>query len=156
MVGVGVGVGIPKLYEKFWWPLFLAKSDIWIPKCAEGGEKIPSFWRLPLIALKALIVYHLIVCPTQLKVIQVFKSAFPSLPSVRRAPSQSWSTQNCTSSGDCGPGRKYVSSWHIRNVWHWYVQKTFSWQITNDSLPEWRSVGHRWSVHLFPSRWGFP
>ena len=84
-----------------------------------------SFIRLPLIALKALIANHLIVCPTQLKVIQVFKSAFPSLPSVRRAPSQSLSTQNCASSGDCGPGRKYFSSWHIGNVSLWYVDETF-------------------------------
>ena len=30
------GFGIPKLYLKFWWPLFWVlkpKSDIWIPKC---------------------------------------------------------------------------------------------------------------------------
>ena len=41
----GGGSGIPDLYVKFWWPLFLAlktqlflaKSDILIPKCTEGG-----------------------------------------------------------------------------------------------------------------------
>ena len=42
----GGGVGIPKLYVKFWWPLFLAtnvtfsfqnlaKIHIFIPKCTE-------------------------------------------------------------------------------------------------------------------------
>ena len=31
------GSGIPKLYVKFWWPLFLAKSHIFIPKCIKGG-----------------------------------------------------------------------------------------------------------------------
>ena len=41
-------IGIPKLYVKFWWPLFLAmkftflflnlaKIHIFIPKCTEGG-----------------------------------------------------------------------------------------------------------------------
>ena len=45
----GAGDGgsvIPKLYVKFWWPLFLAlktrlflaKSDIFIPRCNEGGS----------------------------------------------------------------------------------------------------------------------
>ena len=43
-----MGVGIPKLYVKFWWPLFLAikftflflnlaKIQIFIPKSAYGG-----------------------------------------------------------------------------------------------------------------------
>ena len=42
------GFGIPKLFVKFWWPLFLAmkftflflnlaKIHIFIPKCIEGG-----------------------------------------------------------------------------------------------------------------------
>ena len=45
----GGGVGIPKLYVKFWWPLFLAmrftflflnlaKIHIFIPKSAYGGS----------------------------------------------------------------------------------------------------------------------
>ena len=44
----GGGVGIPKLYVKFWWPLFLAmkftfsflnlgKIQIFIPKSTKGG-----------------------------------------------------------------------------------------------------------------------
>ena len=43
------GAGIPKLYVKFWWPLFLAmkftflflnlaKIHIFIPKCTKGGS----------------------------------------------------------------------------------------------------------------------
>ena len=45
---MGGRVGIPKLYVKFWWPLFLAmkftflflnlaKIHIFIPKCTEAG-----------------------------------------------------------------------------------------------------------------------
>ena len=109
--------GIPKMSD------FYVFSHFWPRKWLLKLKKrvlTPSFSHLTFSSQMGTLS-----SPTQLKVIQVFKSAFPSLPSVRRAPSQSLSTQNCASSGDCGPGRKYFSSWHIGNVSLWYVDETF-------------------------------
>ena len=51
----GGGSGIPKLYVKFQWPLFfalktrlfLANSDIIIPKCTEGGVQSTDLGYIP-------------------------------------------------------------------------------------------------------------
>ena len=57
----GGGSGVPKLFFKFWWSLFLAlktrlflaKSDIWIPKCIEGGGGIHRFRKYSFFPLKS-------------------------------------------------------------------------------------------------------